>query len=86
MSSSGTPTSAASSTFFASSGDRRRLMFCTLCRIAPSGLLISWAMPAARLPTESIFSDCTITSSRLSRWVMSSMRITAPRPVPPISG
>ncbi|MBF2936708.1 hypothetical protein HKT23_30195, partial [Pseudomonas aeruginosa] len=25
------------------SGDRRRLMFCTLCRIAPSGLLISWA-------------------------------------------
>jgi hypothetical protein len=67
-------------------GDRRRRMFCTLCRIAPSGLLISWAMPAARPPTESIFSDCTIISSSDRRWVMSSIRITTPRPAPPISG
>ena len=37
-----------------SSGDSRRRMFCTLCRMAPSGLLISWAMPAAS-PTDSIF-------------------------------
>ncbi|MNF93069.1 hypothetical protein D3C84_757330 [compost metagenome] len=80
------PACSATSRFFGRSGDRRRRMFCTLCRIAPSGLLISWAMPAARPPTDSIFSDCTIISSRDRRWVMSSIRITTPRPAPPING
>ena len=42
------------------------------------GLLISWAIPAAKPPTETIFSDCTIISSTRTREVTSSNRITAP--------
>lgn len=43
-----------------------------------SGLLISWANPAASPPTDSIFSDWIISSSIRTLSVTSSIRMTAP--------
>lgn len=56
--------------FFVSFGDRCCLMFCMLCRIVLSGLLILWVMLVVRLLIESIFFDCIIIFFRFSCWVM----------------
>ena len=47
------------------------------CRIEDRGLLISWAMPAASMPTEVIFSVWTRISCMRTWAVTSSMRATA---------
>lgn len=60
-------------------------LFCTLCRMAPSRLLISCAMPAARPPTESIFSTApSISPGQALGDVVDTDH--PPRPAPPTSG
>ena len=68
------------------SGDTRRSMFWTDWMMMPKGLLISWAMPAAKPPTDIIFSAWTSISWTRARSVTSSMRTTAPSTPLVISG
>ena len=64
--------------FLVRSPDMRLLITWAFCMMPARGLLISWAMPAASPPTDSIFSDWIIICSIRTRSVTSSTRITAP--------
>ena len=53
-----------------------------------SGVLTSWATPAASTPMEAIFSECWSCSSRRMRTVTSSMMMMVPQrsPEPTLNG
>ena len=53
-----------------------------------SGVLTSWATPAARMPMEAIFSECWSCSSRPMRTVTSSTMMMVPQrsPEPTLNG